>query len=41
VVVAYSKNGNTFTATKNLDGSMTRECDGTAQPHGGCDSGQW
>jgi type IV pilus assembly protein PilA len=41
VVVAYSKSGNTFTATKNLDGTVTRSCDATAQPRGGCDVGQW
>jgi type IV pilus assembly protein PilA len=41
VVVAYSKSGNTFTATKNVDGTVTRSCDATAQPRGGCDGGQW
>jgi type IV pilus assembly protein PilA len=41
VVVAYSNSGNTFTATKNLNGSVTRVCDPTRQPRGGCDGGQW
>jgi type IV pilus assembly protein PilA len=41
VVVAYSRSGNTFTVTKNLDGTVSRTCDATAAPNGGCVGGSW
>jgi type IV pilus assembly protein PilA len=41
VVVAYSRSGNTFTVRKNLDGTVTRTCDDTAAPNGGCVGGSW
>jgi type IV pilus assembly protein PilA len=41
VVIAYSRSGNTFTATKLADGTVSRSCDGTAALKGGCDGGQW
>jgi len=41
VIVAHSKNGNTFTITKGADMLVERTCDGTAEPRGGCDGGTW
>ena len=41
VVVAHSTNGNTFTITKGADALVTRSCDGTAEPRGGCKEGSW
>jgi type IV pilus assembly protein PilA len=41
VVVAHSQSGNSFTATKHPDGIVTRTCDATSAPLGGCDGGSW
>jgi type IV pilus assembly protein PilA len=41
VVVAHSRSGNSFTATKHPDGTVARTCDDTASPRGGCDGGSW
>ena len=41
VVVAYSRSGNTFTVTKNPDGTVSRTCDATTAPSGGCVGGSW
>ena len=41
VIVAHSKNGNTFTVTKTSDMMVVRTCDGSAEPRGGCDGGFW
>ena len=41
VIVAHSRNGNTFTITKTADALVERTCDGTAEPRGGCEGGTW
>ena len=41
VIVAHSKNGNTFTITKGPDMLVDRTCDGTAEPRCGCEGGTW
>jgi type IV pilus assembly protein PilA len=41
VVVAYSRTGNTFTVTKNLDGTVSRTCDPSGAANGGCVGGSW
>jgi type IV pilus assembly protein PilA len=41
VIVAHSKNGNTFTISKTADMLVERTCDGSAEPRGGCDGGTW
>jgi type IV pilus assembly protein PilA len=40
-IVAYSRSGNTFTVKKDATGAITRSCDGTARPSGGCTGGSW
>ena len=40
-ITAYSKSGNTFTITKELDGDIARTCNGTAAPKGGCNGSSW
>jgi type IV pilus assembly protein PilA len=40
-VVAHSRSGNSFTISKGVDGVLSRTCDGTAQPSGGCRGGTW
>jgi type IV pilus assembly protein PilA len=40
-IVSRSTNGNIFTVVKNADATITRSCDGTAEPLGGCDGGTW
>ncbi len=42
VVTAKSRSGNTFTITKNADGTSTRACDTTdGATNGGCDGTSW
>jgi type IV pilus assembly protein PilA len=42
VVTAESKSGNTFTITKNSNGTSTRGCDTTGgTDNGGCDGSSW
>ena len=41
VVVAYSKTGNDFTVTKNLDTTVTRTCTTAGTTRGGCVGGVW
>jgi type IV pilus assembly protein PilA len=40
-VVAHSRSGNTFTISKGANGVVSRTCDGTARPDGGCRAGTW
>jgi type IV pilus assembly protein PilA len=40
-IVAHSQTGNTFTVEKAATLVVTRSCDGTANPRGGCAGGQW
>ena len=40
-VVATSKSGNTFTITKNTDGTTTRTCAVSGGNSGGCSGGSW
>ena len=41
VIVAHSRSGNTFTITKELDGTSVRSCDGTVASNGGCNGSSW
>ena len=41
VVTAVSKSGNTFTITKNTDGTSTRSCSSAGTSNGGCDGSSW
>jgi type IV pilus assembly protein PilA len=41
VVVAYSHTGNTFTVEKDANSQVTRTCDPSGNPRGGCDGGSW
>jgi len=41
VVIAHSRSGNSFTATKQEDGSVTHTCDASGSPLGGCAGGSW
>src|SRR5215218_7791828 len=38
---AAGKFGNTFTITKNSDGTTVRSCDGSAASNGGCNGSSW
>ena len=41
-VTSTSSNGNTFTITRNADGSVSRTCTASASPNsGGCNGGAW
>jgi len=41
VIVAHSRTGNSFTATKNPDNTLTRTCSDAGTPKGGCAAGAW
>lgn len=41
VVIAHSRTGNSFTATKNLDATVTRTCSDAGSTRGGCLGGAW
>ena len=41
-VTSKSSNGNTFSITRNADGTVTRSCTAAASPNsGGCNGGTW
>jgi type IV pilus assembly protein PilA len=40
-ITAYSASGNSFTITKETDGTSTRSCDDTGASNGGCDGSSW
>jgi type IV pilus assembly protein PilA len=41
LIVAHSQTGNTFTAEKHLDATVTRTCSDAGNPRGGCVGGVW
>jgi type IV pilus assembly protein PilA len=41
VIIAHSRSGNSFTATKEADGSVLRTCDPSGSSMGGCAGGSW
>jgi type IV pilus assembly protein PilA len=41
VITAESKSGNTFSITKETDGTSERSCDGSAATNGGCNGTSW
>jgi type IV pilus assembly protein PilA len=41
VITAHSRSGNTFTITKETDGTSTRSCDASGAGNGGCDGSNW
>ena len=41
VVTSHSRSGNTFTITKNADGTSTRSCTDGGASNGGCNGSSW
>jgi type IV pilus assembly protein PilA len=41
VIVAHSRSGNSFTASKHADGSLARTCDASGSSMGGCSGSSW